>query len=357
MIRAGLYLTPTVVALGMAHALGALPWYATTGLLVVGWGASQGLAHLGYLAANESGRRAAARLLGVGFAGLTAIWGVLLLLKSAAAMSYLVSAAQLMLFASITVTLVTGSERRVLAIALTGWAAVLAFTAGAGAVAVIALFASLAAMVVVGFWPAFASGGQWRPSIEHCGIAAGHSIVGAGQAVLFVMVVLVPAGTLAPLMASAPLLAGIPLTELMLLQHQRRVADGRARAADRSVFHRHLRRISWLTALPLALPLPVALAMVWHASSPLDWALATSTLLTGINAICLVLVAHRRQYSAILLVWLCPALIAMGTLAFAMLLYDLTAAASRAGAVIMLCLYLPAMAGAVSAIRDPWSYR
>jgi hypothetical protein len=135
------------------------------------------------------------------------------------------------------------------------------------------------------------------------------------------------------------------------------VADGRARAADRAVFQRHLRRISWLTTVPLVLPLPAAVVILWHASSAHHWVLATSTLLTGINAICLVLVAHRRQYSAILLVWLCPALIAMGTLAGAVLLPDLTAAATRAAALVMLCLYLPAMAGAVSAIRDPWSYR
>ncbi|GIH06890.1 hypothetical protein Rhe02_49570 [Rhizocola hellebori] len=357
MIRAGLYLTPTVVAVGMAGSLGTLPWYATTGLLVAGWGSAQGLAHLGYLAANESGSRAAARLLGLGFVALTAIWAALLMWLGAPAMAYLVSAAQLMLFAANTVTLVTGTERRVLAIALTGWAAVLAFMAGAGPVAVVALFAALAAMVVVGFWPAFAGGGSWCPSLRQGGVAAGHGIVGAGQAALFVLVVLTPAGTLTPIAASAPLLLGIPLTELMLLQHQRRVADGRERAAQRATFELHLRRISWLTAVPLVAPMPAALALVWLASSSDGWVLAACTLLTGINAICLVLVAHRRQSTAILLVWLSAALIAMGTLVTATLLPELRAAAAGAAALAMLCVYLPAAAVAVAAIRDPWSYR
>jgi hypothetical protein len=222
---------------------------------------------------------------------------------------------------------------------------------------VIALFASLAAMVLVGFWPIFAAGGAWRPGLRHCGVAASHGIVGAGQAVLFILVVLVPAGTVAPVAASAPLLLGIPLAELMLLQHQRRVADCRARAADRAVFQRNLKKVSWLTALPLGLPLLVALALIGYATGADEWALATSTLLMGINAICLVLVAHRRPFTAILLVWPCAALIAMGALAAAVLLPELTGAATRAAAVVMLCLYLPAMAEAVSAIRNPWSYR
>src|SRR3954454_3253850 len=47
LVRAALYLTPTAVAIGIAPHLGNLPWYATTGLLVAGWGSAQALAYLG----------------------------------------------------------------------------------------------------------------------------------------------------------------------------------------------------------------------------------------------------------------------------------------------------------------------
>jgi hypothetical protein len=357
LVRAGLYLTPAVVAVGMAPLVGDLAWYATTGLLVAGWGASQGLAYLGYHAANEAGERMAARMLAYGFLALTAIWAVLLTALGASLTSYLVSAAQLMLFAANTATLVTGTERRTLGIAAGVWISVLAFMAGAGQPAVIALFVLLTVMVGLAFQPAYRRGGNWRPGLKQSGSALGHSVIGAGQAVLFILVVLQQSGTVAPAATSAPLLLGIPLTELLLLQHQRRVASGRSQFADRAAFRLHLRQISWWTGVPLTLPVLIAFVLAWQADTPGGWALTASTLLAGINAICLFLVAHRRPYGAVLLVWIAAGLIAIGTLTLPMLVPGLTAVIAKTSAVVLFLVYLPALAEAVNAIKDSWSYR
>jgi hypothetical protein len=58
--------------------------------------------------------------------------------------------------------------------------------------------------------------------------------------VLFVLVALQQTGTVLPIATSAPWLIGVPLTELMLLWHQRRVADGRARLTDPESFPHRL---------------------------------------------------------------------------------------------------------------------
>lgn len=357
MVRTGLYLTPTVAAIGSAPLLGGLPWYATTGLLVVGWGAAQSLAYLGYCAANEGGRSSAARKLALGFGGLAAVWTTLLVISGASLTSYLVSGAQLILFAASTAALVTGTERRTLAVAVGCWIAAGALIAGAGTVAVAALGVSLTAMLVVAYLPAWGSGrSPWRPDLCRYATAAGHGVVGAGQAVLFVLVVLQMAGTVAPVMTSAPLLVAIPLTELMLLWHQRRVADGRARLADRASFRRHLRGVGRGTGLILALPLLAGVAWAAWASSSGGWAVTSSTLLAGINAICLVLVAHRRPVSAAVLVWSAGALIAFAAMVVPVVFADAPVAITK-GSVVLLCLYPPALLEAVSAMKDPWSYQ
>lgn len=358
LVRAGLYLTPTVVAIGTAPLVGALPWYATTGLLVVGWGSAQALAYLGYQAVNEAGVVAAARRLALGFAALAAAWTVLLAASGASAMSYLVSAAQVMVFAANTAALVTGTERRTLVAAAGCWLATAGLALGAGRYAVPALLASLCAMVAVAYLPAWGrSGGRWRPDLGRCGVAAGHGVVGTGQAVLFVLVVLQQAGTVAPAMTSAPLLVGVPMTELLLLRHQRRVADSRARLADRAHFRRHLARAGHATGLALAVPLLAGGLLVVTGPTPLGWAVAASTLLAGINALCLVLVAHQRPAIAAGLVWTSAVLIAVTASALPSMLPAMPVAVTIFGALIMLCLYPFALIEAVSAMKSPWSYR
>lgn len=358
LVRAGLYLTPTVIAVGSAPLLGTLPWYATTGLLMAGWGTAQALAFLGYQAVNEAGVRCAARRLALGFATLALIWAALLAASGATATSYLVSAAQVMLFAANTAALVTGTERRTLIPAGCCWLATGALAAGAGPPAVAAMLAALLAMVAVAYLPAWGrSGRPWRADLSRYAIAVRHGTVGAGQAALFILVVLQLAGTVAPAASSAPLLLGIPLTELMLLRHQRRVADGRVRLTDRTAFRRHLARLGTTTGLALAVPLVAAAALMLTRPGPHGWAVTASTLLAGINAICLVLVAHRRPAVAVGMIWLAVVLIALSIAALRIMLPGAPDAAAAVSAVILLCLYPPALAEAVRALKDPWSYR
>ncbi|WP_186316180.1 hypothetical protein [Catellatospora sichuanensis] len=358
LVRAGLFLTPTVIVTGSAPLFGTLPWYATTGPLVAGWATAQALAFLGYQAVNEAGVRCAARRLALGFATLALLWAALLAASGASTTSYLVSAAQIMLFAANTAALVTGTERRTLIAAASCWLATAALLAGTGPPAVAALLAGLLAMVTVAYLPAWGRGTQpWRPDLNRYAVAARHGTVGAGQALLFILVALQQTGTIAPAATSAPLLVGIPLTELMLLRHQRRVADGRVRLTDRTAFRRHLARTGTTTGLALAVPPLAAAALLLSTPTPDGWAVTASTLLAGINAICLVLVAHRRPASALALIWLSAALIALSITALRILLPNAPDAATASSAVILLCLYPPALAEAVRALKDPWSYR
>ncbi|WP_020519041.1 hypothetical protein [Catelliglobosispora koreensis] len=349
LVRAGLYLTPAIIASGSAGMLATLPWYATTGLLIAGWGSAQALAYLGYNAANETGSVTAARLLAIGFTLLATVWATLLAVAGAGVLSYVVSAAQIMLFAANTATLVTGTERRTLLAAAASWLAVLGILAGAGKVAVGFLLASIVAMVVVAYRSAWGPRAslRWQPGGSRLATAAGHGLAGGGQAILFVLVVLHHRASV------VPLLIGIPLTELLLLWHQQRVANGRARIADRARFQRHIRRVARGTGA--ALFLPVIGAVVFMLLG--EWPLMAATLLTGTNALCLILVAHRRPGSAISLVCLAGLLIAVGTFALPLLFAALATAGAKVCAAVLFLLYAPALLEAVSAMMDPWSYQ
>jgi hypothetical protein len=358
LVRAGLYLTPTVVAVGCAPLIGSLPWYSTTGLLVVGWGAAQALAYLGYRSANEMNTATAARRLALGFATLAAAWMVLLTTLGASPTSFLVSGAQLALFAANTAALVTRAELRTLVAAGGCWVAVGTLAAGARQAGIVILSISLAAMVLVAYLPAWGRGRSvWRPDLRRYATAAGHGAVGAGQAALFILVVLQQAGTVVPAATSAPLLVGVPLTELVLLWHQRRVAYGRVRLTDRTAFRRHLRSVGRTTGLALAAPLVVGTVLALTVATPAGWAVTACTLLTGVNAICLILVAHRRSAGAIALVWLGALLIVISGLALSILQPAATGTMSQCCSLILILLYPPALLAALRAMKDPGSYR
>ena len=332
LVRAGLHLTPTVLAIGAAHRLGGLPRYATIGLLVAGWSFAQALAFLGYRVAGVSGRAAAARPVALGFGVFAAVWVGVLAIAGAGPGAWLVGAAQVALFAANTAALVTGQERRTLAAALGCWAAAGLFATGQVRPGVVALGAGLAAMLALAYRPAVRTPARW-PDRRAYPAALRHGLVGAGQALLFVVVVLAPGGRLT---LAVPLLVGVPLTELLLVWHQRRVADGRARLADRAAFTDRLVRAAAGSAVALALPLAGGLAL-------LGWPrLAGTVLLAGLYAICLVLVAHRRPLSAAGLMWW-PALVLV--------------AVPLEPAAVLLCAYPAGLLLAFPAMRDPASYQ
>jgi hypothetical protein len=351
LVRSLLYLTPTAVALGAARQVGGVSVMATVGTLVFGWGAAQVLAFLGYRALGERGPVAACRVLGVGFAALSAIW---LTSVCGSLREYAVSGVQLALFAATAAALVTGAERRVLACALPIWAAAGALAFGAGDLAPLALIGAVALVVVVAYRPAFARSGRWyRPTPRDVLGGLSHGCVGTGQAVLFVLVVLAGSTATRLPIEALPLLAGVPMTELALLWHQRRVAGGRDALDDRAAFRRHLRAASWGTLAVLAVPTVAGAYLATAGTSRL----ASTVELTAAYALCLVLVAHRRIGTAAILMWWPAALIAVADTYLGRYAQVSQAFLGRVGAAILLAVCLPALGMAAVAMRDPWSYR
>ena len=362
--RAGLFLTPAVLAVGAAPWLAGQPWYATTGPLAAGWCAAQALVYLGYCAVNEAGPQVAARCLGLGFGLLAATWATLLAWAGADLPAWLAGGAQLALFAANAAALVTRRERVTLAAAAVGWLATAGLIADVPVAPLAILGAALAGMILVAYRPAVRRGPRparrWRPRPADVGAAAAHGVAGAGQAALFLLVVLGfrigPAGPVNPewtvsLWTASPLLAAIPLTELLLAWHWQRAGQGRARLARQRPFLRHLAWGGVAAAAALVVPLGGGLALA--ASG--QWTLAAATLLAGVQATCLVIAAHRRPGLAAATGWCLATLVVAAGLLRDGIAPQLPPA--TAGVLVLLCGYPLALVPAVSAMIDPWSHR
>ena len=376
LVRTALYLTPTVVALGAAGQVTGLPAVTTVGALVFGWGVSQALAYLGYCALGVAGRTAAARLLACGFVLAAGGWaGVLGVTGVPWPAGYVVSGAQLALFGSTAIALVTGRERTVLRCAVPCWAAAGYMAVRPGTPAVAALLAALTLMLLVAYRPVLggrdeATGRLWSPPRPRDLLGAlGYGAVGAGQGVLFVLVVLVGAHSAKLPLDAVPLLVGVPMTELLLLWHQRRVADGRATLHDRAAFEQHLVRVSRGTVAMLCLPVAIGASLCAPVMAgralvsghleglPGQSRLATAVLLTAVFALCLVLVTHRRLGTAAILVWWPAALIGLTARALPGWVHLPVNVAHWVAGLTLFAVCLPALVVVALVIRDPWSYR
>jgi hypothetical protein len=353
LVRAGLYLTPAVIAVGAAGHLGGLPRLAGVGTLLFGWAAAQALAFVGYCALGSAGAPTAARVLAFGFALATSGWlGVLYTAGVSDPRAVAVAAGQLALFAATAVALVTGTERRTLAVAGVTWVGSGALAAGGAQLGFAVLALGLAAMLAVAYQPAWRarSGGRWRPRLAQCRYALMHGAVGAGQAVLFAAVVLAGSDPSRLPVAAVPLLAGVPVAELTLVWHQRRVAAVRAQTCDRVVYQRRLSSVSVATVSVLAAPVGLGAGLTMAGTGRL----AAAVLLAAGYALCLVLVAHRRLGLAAMLVWW-PALL-VGVL----YRWLPTLGAGVVGtlvAVVLFAICVPALAVVAMVLRDRWSYQ
>ncbi|NUT32323.1 MAG: hypothetical protein HOV79_04520, partial [Hamadaea sp.] len=105
---------------------------------------------------------------------------------------------------------------------------------------------------------------------------------------------------------------------------------------------------------PLATGLAVA-ARAHETAHPALWALAAATLLAGVQALCLILAAHRRPALAAATAWCLASLVVAAAFLADGLLPGLPAAA--AGTAVLLFGYPFAFVPAVSAMIDPWSHR
>jgi hypothetical protein len=362
--RAGLFLTPAALAVAAAPWLADQPWYATTGPLVAGWCAAQALVYLGFCAVNEAGPQVAGRWLGLGFGLLAAAWATLLAWTGADLAAWLAGGAQLALFAANAAALVTNRERITLAAAAAGWLATAGLIVRVPVAPLMLLGAALVGMIVVAYRPAVRRSPRparrWRPHAPAVRAAAWHGLAGAGQAALFLLVVLgfgvarsgfVSPGWTVSLWTAAPLLAAIPLTELLLAWHWRRAGRGRARLAGQRPFLRHLAWGGVAAAVALVLPLGGGLALAVGR----QWTLAAATLLAGVQATCLVIAAHRRPGLAAATGWCLATLVIAAGLLRDGLAPQLPPA--TAGVLVLVCGYPLALVPAVSAMIDPWSHR
>lgn len=348
LLRSALYLTPAIVAVGAANHLAGLPAPAGPGALIFGWATSQGLAYLGYRGLGSSGPVAAARVLALGFAVAAVCWaGLMAAVGVTDPLPHVVAVGQLALFASSAVALVTGTEKRVLAAAAGVWIATAAVVAGTGLWIV---GAAIAVLLLVAYGPATARGEWFRPRPREAGSALANGAVGAGQAVLFASVVLAGDGLMRVPAATIPLLVGVPLAELVLVWHQRRVAATRAVLTDRWQYQRRLTRVSLATLAVLAVPVVAGAALTAASAGRL----AAAVLLTSVNALCLVLVAHRRLGLAALLVWW-PAVL-IGVL-YQALPSTTSVAIDTLVAVVLFAVCLPALGVVAMVLKDRWSYR
>jgi hypothetical protein len=348
LIRSALYLTPAVVAVGGASHFAGLPAPAGPGALIFGWATSQALAFLGYRAVSAGGVAAAARVLAIGFVAAATAWaGLMVAVGVTDPRAHAVAAGQLALFAATAVALVTGTERRVLGAAAGVWIATVAVLAGTGPWIIAA---AIGVLLLVAYGPAAGRGDWFRPRPREAATAVANGAVGAGQAVLFASVVLAGDGMVRAPAAAIPLLVGVPLAELVLVWHQRRVAATRAALTDRWQYPRRLTRVSLATLAVLAVPVVVGAVMTAFGAGRL----AAAVLLTAVNALCLVLVAHRRLGLAALLVWWPSVLTCV---LYRALPEATTALIDTLVAVVLFAVCLPALGVVAMVLKDRWSYR
>ena len=193
LFRAAIYLTPLGIGLCASSEVEGVPRLATAGTLLLGWGGGQALAYLGYRTLAERGPHAAARMLGVGFGALAAVWSLVLI--GAGPRAYAVALAQLALFAVAAAALVTSRERVVLAWTVPCWLAAFCLAAGLGRPAALGLLGGLVILVAVAYRPAWsavarARRGRWLGHGDDLWQALRHGAVGAGQAALLMTVAL-----------------------------------------------------------------------------------------------------------------------------------------------------------------------
>lgn len=337
LLRCSLYLTPVLLAAAAAEPLGLVPWPAPAAALVLGWAGGQALAYLGHLVGAHHGPGSATRLLAAGFGALAAAWSGVLALAPAAVlggqrpMAYAITLMELAYFAAVATALVTRSERAVLLWTLPSWlAAGAALTGRWPEQWPVDIQWVLAGTIMLTVGRAFrhiatpgpATGGV-RPGVADLARAVAYLLIGAGQAVAFVLVWRAAPGGSATAPAALPLLAAVPLLEVFVGWHTARLSVGLDAYDDHRAYRGHVRQVAMLTVGVLTPPLLAGIALATASSrlpfqlvhhpdaAALALALATGVLLAGVFAVVLLLATRRRLGAAAALA-AAPNLLAIG---------------------------------------------
>ncbi|GIF02961.1 hypothetical protein [Actinoplanes siamensis] len=320
LLRCLLYLGPLSVAVAAAGALGRVAWPVPALTLLLGWSAAQALTSVGVTVARRAGPAEAARLVGAGFAAVTAFWCALAwtaplsLLGPDRLLAASVGAGGLATLATVTAALVTRSEAAVVRWYLPCWllaAAALAASGGAGWARYVPVETMLPAVIVTvlirAFRPAVLTGRDCRiPRLTAAERRRGgaYLIIGISQAICVAL--LWQAGPdVTPAPAALPLLIAVPMLEALIGWHTARIDAGLHSAQTVAELGRHLRGVTWITLAGLLPPLAAGLALALAAYRPpglaslggtqsAALALATGTLLGGVFAVTFLLAARSR---------------------------------------------------------------
>ncbi|GAA2904920.1 hypothetical protein Acy02nite_54940 [Actinoplanes cyaneus] len=320
-LRCLLYLGPVSVAVAGAGALARVAWPVAAGTLLLGWSAAQALTSMGVTVARRAGPEAAVRLIGAGFAAVTALWCALVwispgeLLGPDRLLAASVGAGGLATLATVTAALVARAESAVILWYLPCWllaAAALAGDAGMGWAHWVPVETLLPATVVTvlvrAFRPAVVPGRRCRiprlTAVERRrGIA--YLVIGVSQA-LCVALLWQAGPDVTPSLVALPLLLAVPMLEALIGWHTARIDAGLDSAQSVGELDRHVRNVTAITLAGLLPPLAAggALALAAYrlpyqlshlgATQPAVLALAAGTLLGGVFAITFLLAARSR---------------------------------------------------------------
>ncbi|WP_436526955.1 hypothetical protein [Actinoplanes sp. HUAS TT8] len=320
-LRCLLYLGPLSVAIAGVGVLGRVAWPVPAAALLFGWAAAQALTSVGVTVARLAGPEAAVRLIGAGFAAVTALWCALVWVAPASLlgpdrlMAASVGAGGLVTLATVTAALVSRSESAVIRWYVPCWllaGAALAGQAGASwahHVPVETLLpAAVVAVLVRAFRPAVLLGRECpipRLTAVERRRGLAYLVVGASQALCVALLWRSGPGV-TPALVALPLLLAIPMLEALIGWHTARIDAGLDSARTVADLDRHVRNVTVITLAGLLPPLAAGGALALAAyqlpyqlshlgtTQSAVLALAAGTLLGGVFAITFLLAARSR---------------------------------------------------------------
>lgn len=272
LLRCALYLGPLSVAAAAAEPLDRVAWPVPLVTLLLGWAAAQALTCTGVSVARRAGSAAAARHVGLGFAGVAGLWCSLVwvapstLLGPDRGLALVIGLGGLGALATVTAALVTRSEAAIVLWSLPCWALAAITLAEVKPVGTL-LPAAIVVVVIRAFQPVVLSGRRSRrPRLTRAELrrGGGYLIIGASQAICVGLVWQAgPSGSTAPFWL--PLLLAVPILEALIGWHTGQVKAGLDTAENRADYHRHVRSVTIITLAGLLPPFAVGIALALAA--------------------------------------------------------------------------------------------
>ncbi|GID25731.1 hypothetical protein [Paractinoplanes brasiliensis] len=313
LLRCALYLGPLSVAAAAAEPLARVAWPVPLVTLLLGWAAAQALTCTGVSIARRAGSAAAARHVGLGFAGVTGLWCALVWVAPSTmvgpdrGLALVIGLGGLGTLATVTAALVTRSEAAVVLWSLPCWALAAITLAEIKPVGTL-LPAAIVVVVIRAFQPVVLSGRrsrQPRATPAELRRGGGYLIIGASQAICVGLVWQAgPSGSAAPFWL--PLLLAVPILEALIGWHTGQVESGLDTTDNSADYHRHVRSVTIITLAGLLPPFAVGIALALAAyrlpaglpglvdTQAKVLGLAGGMLLGGVFAVTYLLAARRR---------------------------------------------------------------